>query len=198
MDLSKPKALRVLETIFDSYRFTQLGLSKQAGTSFGEAHNVVKYLEERALVTKTSKQYEIKSYSGILNLFTAHRKFPKPDYEFTVETDRETTKRTLSGYGATLCLTTAWAFYDDYLRDPEIHAYLPKKTGELLTALATANNGKTTIKLYNPDLPYEPKEKNGIKITTETRTLIDLYSAHYAYGAENWINKKIEHAMKTK
>jgi hypothetical protein len=101
----------------------------------------------------------------------------------------------LAQNGCTFCLTTAWAYYDDYLRDPAVHAYLPsdrKQQDEIINELAAQPPGMLAVFLYPQDLAVTPVKFKGLPLTSEIRTLLDLYTSNYAYGVQPWIKKKVE------
>ncbi len=217
MDISKPKALKVVEAVLSSFRFSQYQIWKQTGVSFGQVNKVVKYLIERRAVMKIDKKYQVTSYSGVLALFVAHRTFPKPEAAFQVVGEKQEILRYLAEHGCTFCLTTAWRHYDDYLHDGAIHAYLPADLNaqkQIIAEMSAQPNGIQLINLYPQDIAVEPvKEPNktidkndkqppgpfseplkplkNLPLTSEIRTLLDMYSSHYAYGVQNWITKKV-------
>jgi len=195
MDLSKPKALKVVEAILSGGAFTQYGLWKKAGVSFGTAHNVVKYLEQKGCVGKVGDKYAITSWYGLLGLFHAYYSFPKSTASFQLAAEPKQVAKYLSENGCVLCLTTAWQHYDDYLHDRQVHAYLPSKHAEIISELSTQPKGNLPVSLYLPELPVEPVKSKGLLMTRLPRTLLDMYSSHYSYGTSNWISKQAK-AMK--
>lgn len=218
MDISKPKALLVVEAILSSFKFTQYQLWKQTGVSFGQVNKVVNYLVEKRVVGKVGKYYQVTSFGGVLALFSAYRTFPKPVATFQVTGGMQEIFSYLAEQGCTFCLTTAWQHYDDYLRDGAVHAYLPADdviVKKVLAELSTQPKGIQLVYLYLQDLPVKPakalnkvflvKGKRAAKpfeepfkplkqlpVTPEIRTILDMYSSHYAYGVQNWVNKKVE------
>ena len=78
MDLAKPKTFAALEAIIELESFTQYEVWKKAGTSFGTAHNLVKFLQEKHVIVKAGKKYSVLTWPGLLGLFAAYRTFPKP------------------------------------------------------------------------------------------------------------------------
>jgi hypothetical protein len=217
MDISKPKSLKVVETILADYEFTQYALWKKTGISFAQVNKVVNYLKEKNAVTKTSNgKYQIAAYIGILQLFSAYRTFPKPTATYQLLGEPQDALAYLAEHGCTFCLTTAWQHYDDYLHDGAIHAYLPKdaaKQKSIITELSAQPKGLQPIYLYNQDLPIEtvkvannvfpkpttkePFESHAeplakLPVTMPTRTLLDMYTSHYAYGVQQWIANQVK------
>ncbi|GEM_PF-1753475 len=216
MDISKPKALLVVEAILSSFEFTQYQLWKQTGVSFGQVNKVVNYLVKKGAVGKVGKRYQVTSYGWVLQLFLAHRTFPKPVATFQITIGRQEIFSYLAEQGCTFCLTTAWQQYDDYLHEGAVHAYLPaddKIVKKVLAELSAQPNGLQLVQLYLQDLPVKPakalnkwgkgkqagkpfeepfKPLKYLPVTSEIRTLLDMYSSHYAYGVQNWITHKVE------
>lgn len=218
MDISKPKALKVVEAILSNFKFTQYHVWKQTGVSFGQVNKVVKYLIEKNAVSKMEKHYQVTSYGSVLQIFVAYRTFPKPTAVFQIVGDTQGILSYLTEQDCTFCLTTAWQHYDDYLHDGAIHAYLPadeKTQKKVLAELSAQPKGIQQVYLYPQDLQVKPvkvpntvfgkKEKHfgkpfkepikplkHLPVTSEIRTLLDMYSSNYAYGVQNWITKKVE------
>ena len=192
MNLSKPKTEKALEAIISLEAFTQYEVWKKAGTSFETAHNLVKFLEQKNVIAKTGKKYSITTWPGLLSLFAAYRTFPKPTATLQLAIGEKQFKEILCKNGFTLCLTSAWQHYDDYLHGGNMHAYYPdeKTLQKLVKEASQLPKGLTIAYLYPQDIPQKPEKKGKQNITSFPRTLLDMYSSHYAYGTSNWIKKK--------
>ncbi len=192
MDLSKPKALNALEAVMELGSFTQYQVWKKAGTSFATAHKLVHYLEEKRVVAKTGKKYAITTWPGLLGLFAVYRTFPKPLASLQLSIDRKDAEKYLDSKGFVRCLTSAWKYYDDYLTDPQLHYYVPDGVAaeKTIAELSGLPKGTMMIHLYGQDLTVFPAKRGSVLLTSLERTLLDLYSSHYAYAADNWITKK--------
>jgi hypothetical protein len=192
MDLAKEKTMAALEAIIELESFSQYGVWKKSGTSFITAHNLVHYLLQKNVIAKVDKKYTITSWPGLLSLFSAFRTFPKPIATLQLAISLDDAKAHLQEKGFIFCLTTAWQYYDDYLRDPQVHVYAPSKAKaeQAIKELSQLAKGTTIINIYLQDAPVKPVSKKGMQLTSLPRTLLDLYSSHYAYGTDNWIRKK--------
>ena len=192
MDLAKEKTIAALEAIIELESFSQYGVWKKSGTSFITAHNLVHYLLQKNVIAKVDKKYAITSWPGLLSLFSAFRTFPKPIATLQLAISLDDVKAHLQEKGFIFCLTTAWQHYDDYLRDPQVHVYAPSnaKAKQAINELSQLAKGTTVINIYPQDVPVKPVSKKGMQLTSLPRTLLDLYSSHYAYGTDNWIRKK--------
>lgn len=217
MDISRPKALTVVETVLSRFKFSQYQIWKQTRVSFGQVNRVVRFLIEKKAVMKVGKQYQVSSYGGVLQLFAAYRTFPKPTATFQVVGNPQGVLSYLAENGCTFCLTTAWQHYDDYLHDEAVHAYLPADAAaqeKILAELSGQPKGVQPIYLYLQDIPVEPvkvpntffkksepsnepfsesiEPLKQLPVTSEIRTLLDMYSSNYAYGVQNWVTRKVE------
>ena len=192
MDLSKQKTEKALEAIIELEAFTQYEVWKKAGTSFETAHNLVHFLQQKNVIAKTDKKYAVTTWPGLLSLFAAYRTFPKPTATLQLAIDEKQFQEILCKKGFTLCLTTAWSHYDDYLYGGNIHAYYPdeKTLQNLVKEASQLPKGLTTTYLHPQDIPVQPEKKGKLQITSFARTLLDMYSSNYAYGTSNWIKKK--------
>ena len=87
------------------------------------------------------------------------------------------------------CLTTALERYTEYVRDPAIHVYVDEDFYNKM--LSKETSGTVRVNMY-PFTPYREDnviEKDGLRITTKIRTLIDLYCDDKAYTAEPLIKQ---------
>jgi len=192
MDLSKPKALKALEALMELGSFSQYEVWKKAGTSFGTTHKLVHYLEEKRVVAKSGKKYEITTWPGLLGLFAAYRTFPKPVATLQLSLGLEETEAYVNSLGFIRCLTSAWKHYDDYLTDPQVHVYAPDAATveKALAELSQLPKGTTVLDVYPQDLAVRPVKRGPVSLTSLQRTLLDLYSSRYAYATDRWIRKK--------
>ena len=91
----------------------------------------------------------------------------------------------ISKNGGILCLTTALELFDDdYFRDPAVHAYVTDI--KLVNKLKNMEEGETKVYLYSYKYPDLEKTDEGIKKTSATRTIIDLFCNNMAYAAEQF------------
>jgi len=192
MNLARARTLKALEAVVELGSFTQYSVWKKAGTSFETAHNLVHYLAQKNVVAKTGKHYRVTTWPGLLALFVAFRTFPKPIATLQLALSSKQAMDFFTEKGFVFCLTSAWRYYDDYLRDPQLHAYAPsaKKAGLAITELSQLSKGTTVINIYPQDLPLSPVKRGKILATGLPRTLLDLYSSRYAYATDNWIKKQ--------
>ena len=82
------------------------------------------------------------------------------------------------------CLTTALERYTEYVRDPAIHVYVDDGFYNKMQSKETSGTVRVNIYASNPYREDNVIEKDGLRITTKIRTLIDLYCDDKAYAAE--------------
>jgi hypothetical protein len=176
-------------------KFSQRQMARDLNMKHGGKISLfVNRLEELNLVARTHEisrkkpSYQLTSRDALLNFFSRFRNMKKEEIEtYRLGIDRMETLQFLSDNGGIMCLTTALDFYDKYFRDESIHVYVndPKLLGKVYSQV----EGRLKVTFYNFDLPDEPVIKDGIKITSPTRTIIDLYCNNMSYAAEPFMKK---------
>jgi len=96
---------------------------------------------------------------------------------YSIGPDPDFTASHLSRNGGIMCLTSALRFYDDYSRDPELHAYV--ESPALLEEVQSAE-GRVKVHLYWYKFPDDSRVDEGIRITSPNRTIMDLYCSQHA------------------
>jgi len=187
---------QMLYYMLENRKFGQRKMSDDLGWDFGQKVNsFVRWLEDLKFVRKTHEtgigkpRYEVSSRIELARFFSRSRVMADLILEtYDIAADRKSTIEILSKNGGILCLTTALALYgEEYFRDPVIHAYVEDR--KLLEEMNNQVEGKTKVILYDFDLRDEIKIKNKIKVTSPTRTIIDLFCNNLAYAAEHFIPK---------
>ena len=171
-------------------------MARDLGMYHGEKiHSFVNWLEELRFVKKTYQtkmgkpKYEISSRVELVNFFSRFRDMQKLKLEtYVIGTNKEEIMQLLNENGGIMCLTTALQLHgEEFFRDPEIHVYVEDR--KLFDVLSEQVEGRVKVSIYEFDLPDMIKEKNGIKITSPTRTIMDLFCNNMAYAAEHFIPK---------
>jgi len=105
-----------------------------------------------------------------------------------VEMDREKVAKWLSKKKVVYCLTSALQEYDSYFRDPSINVYGDERVVRELEKLP---KGLTRVNVYEADMSLEPDtvEKEGVRITSKVRTVIDLFCDNKAYITERLVKR---------
>ena len=187
MKATSKETYKILRAILELKKFTQSEVSKKEDVTFSLVNRVVNWLVCQHYVTKRTGYYEVTAPATIFALFPLHRKL-KPYATFDVNLPMEEVLKFIKGK-ANLCLTSALSYYDDYFRDPAIHAYLDDE--KIIQELKNLPKGYTHIELYQEDLNSDDFiKKDGYLITSKIRTIIDLFCANKAYAAERLIKKE--------
>lgn len=167
---------------------------------FGWQHNekvnsFVRWLEDLKYIKKTFEtgrgkpRYEVPSRTALLNFYSRHRSMSEEKIgTYDIGHDYKSVRKYLSDNGGIMCLTTALQFYDDYFRDPAIHVYV-KNRKKLLGIIPNQSRGDVKVHLYDYKYADVTKKINDIRITSPTRTIMDLYCNNMAYAAEQLIPK---------
>lgn len=99
-------------------------------------------------------------------------------------TDRNKMMEYFKSEGGVFCLTTALEQYTEYVRDPAINVYVDKSFFEKMRNEEKSGTVRINMYEFSPGRTDNITEKNGLKITTRLRTLIDLYCSDKAYAGE--------------
>ena len=185
----------MLAYMLEKTQFTQRGMSNDLGWHFGQTVNsFVRWLEEFKYVRKTLDPetrkpiYEVQSREALLKFYSTFRNMNKEKLStYRIGRDYDKVRRYLSDNGAIMCLSTALQFYDDYYRDPEIYAYAASR--KLLESIPEQEEGEIQVTLYAYDFHDNPNIRNETRITSPTRTIMDLYCNNMAYAAERLIKE---------
>jgi len=153
------------------------------------------WLEELGYVTRIddvvtkAKAYTVKSPLSLIDFFSRYRKMDDLKLDsFELGIDRYEVMKYLKSKGVIFCLTTALSYYDEYFRDPLIDAYLPDLS--VLEDVSKKMGGNVKVNFYSYDVTDKPQIRDSFKISSEIRTVIDLYCDNKAYAA-NTLAKRI-------
>jgi hypothetical protein len=187
MDVTKKETYKVIRAVLERKKFTQYEISKKEKITYSLVNKVVNWLVSREYVVKRTGYYEVVSAGSIFNLFPIYRKM-KPFVTFDLNISVKDFLALIKGKGK-LCLTSALSYYDDYFRDPSVHVYLKDK--KIIEDLKKLPKGRTHVEIYEEDINADDyTTRKGQRITTKTRTVIDLFCANKAYAAERLIKKE--------
>ena len=119
----------------------------------------------------------IKFYSTFRNMET---------YRITRDwgTDRNKVIEYFKDKGGIFCLTTALGHYTEYVRDPAINVYVDEDFWNKMQTKETTGTVRVNMYPFRPLRNDNITEKDGLKITTRLRTLIDLYCDDKAYSVD--------------
>ena len=181
--------------MLENPRFVQRTMADEIGLSHGETVNsFVKWLEELKYVKKTFEtgrgkpRYEVPSRAALLNFYSRHRNMREERIgTFNIGRNYKSVRKFLSDNGAIMCLTTALQFYDDYFRDPAIDVYVDDL--KLLNIIPKQSKGEVKVNLYEYRYADITKKIKGIRVTSSTRTIMDLFCNNMAHAAEQLIPK---------
>ena len=187
MKVTSRETYKVVRAVLEMRKFTQYGISKRTGVTFSLVNRVVNWLLSRGYVARRRGNYELVAPGAVFGIFPLFRKM-KPFASFDVNLSGREALRMLRKRGS-LCLTSALAYYDDYFRDPAIHAYV--EDAKLAEELRRLPKGYTHIEIYEEDLNKEDfVVQKGQKMTGKVRTIIDLFCSNKAYAAERLIKRE--------
>ena len=186
---------KMLYYILENPRFSQRPMAFDLGWQHNEkVSSFVRWLEDLKFVKKTFEtgrgkpRYEVPSRVALLNFYTRHRNMNEEKIAtYSIGRNYESIRKYLNKNGGIMCLTSALQFYDDYFRDPSIHVYVENR--KLLDVIPKQRRGDVKIHLYEYRYADITRKKNGIRITSPTRTIMDLYCNNMGNAAEQLIPK---------
>ncbi|GEM_PF-747016 len=206
--LISPRAYKVIKFVLEHREFKQWSVHEQTGVSFGWVNFITNWLVSHGYAARREGQYKLLAPTALAQQFSFFRRMEQLRFaSFEVETNEAELSELLSKTNAVLCLTSALQRYDDYFRDPSVHAYAGEKTAQALRALPLGN---TRVDLYADDLKQEDDfekpeilqvrpaygsntitrlAKESVGMTKKTRTIIDVLCSQRAYAADELIKK---------
>jgi len=133
--------------------------------------------------------YRVTSPVALIKFYSSFRNISTQRLSKNWGTNKNQVIERFKSEGGIFCLTTALEHYTEYVRDPAIHVYVEEEFWNKMQSKETT--GIMRVNMY-PFKPYREDniiEKDGLKITTKLRTLIDLYCDDKAYAAEPLIRQ---------
>lgn len=188
-------AYEIMYYMLSNAEFTQRQMARDLGIPHGyKISSFVNWLEKIGFVSKTynsitkSKAYEVRSPAALIDFFSRHRRMADLKIDsFEIGSNHEEVISYLTKNNVIFCLTTALSYYDQYFRDPLVHAYVPNL--KFIEDISKKPRGIIKVILYQYDLPDKFQIKDNRKITSSIRTIIDLYCDDKAYTTEQLIRK---------
>ncbi|MBI1662399.1 MAG: hypothetical protein IS860_02680 [Nitrosopumilus sp.] len=180
-----------LRYMLENPAFTQRQMARDINVNHGaRISNFVRWLESYKYVKKTIDEkgkaiYEVPSRQALLTFYGRYRDMQDDKIgTYTIGPDPKFTMKHLSENGAIMCLTSALGFYDNYSRDPELHAYVEDPS---LIDEVESSEGEIKVHMYWYKHPDDSRTEDSIHITSPTRTIMDLYCNNMSYLAERLI-----------
>jgi len=192
INLVSKKRFQILELILEQKQFTQYGIKKELKTGMSIVNDTINILLDKEFVKKQGKKYALVDEKGLLELIAFLKPLTK-DIKLKITTSL-TKKELISRLPKeiTFCLETALAQYTNYYESNRVCVYATNKSFESIKK-AFFSPGKTTELVIFEDNPILTKkeiaQKNEVKYTNVTRTIIDLYCDNKAFLADKILNK---------
>ncbi|MEM3144044.1 MAG: hypothetical protein QXW91_05400 [Candidatus Nitrosotenuis sp.] len=150
----------------------------------------VVWLEKLGFVVKSKNiqdrvnTYRVPAPLSLVKFYSAFRKMNDLRVSVDWGTNRDQVMEYFKSQNAVFCLSTALEQYSEFVRDPAIHVYVTDEFWNEMAQKETAGTVRVHMYLFKPYREDNVTEKNGLKVTTPLRTLIDLYCDDKAYAAE--------------
>lgn len=190
VDLTNEQTYKVVDYILNHREFNQKEICKTTGVSKGWVSKVVTRIAAKDYIAKAGKNYRLKAPTALISLFPLFRSMPANLLlSKSIDAYKVPLFKFLARKKVVYCTTSALQLYSSYFRDPSINIYSEDK--ELLDEFKKMPEGMVRINVYKPDLPMERdvvKHKKKL-LTSEIRTVIDLFCDNKAYAAEELIRR---------
>ncbi len=185
------KTYCIIKALLLEKKFKQRELARELKASPARVNEVVQWLIKNNLVEKYKNRYEVLNPIGVIKLFAYSRRMDDlKQFSIDVKEDRERLFDYLRKRKVVFCLTSALQEYSAYFRDPSINFYA-RNYEKIRDELKSLPQGMMRINVYKPDASLEPDtvKKDGMLLTSELRTVIDLFCDNKAYAAKELIEK---------
>jgi hypothetical protein len=189
MKLTSPKTYTIIRKILEKKQFTQTELSNELDISWGQINKTTNWLLKKKYIIK-KKKYELWDPLGILNSIIMFRRL-EPLYSLTVRIDEENVLKTLNEEtDVILARVTALNYYSQYFRENIIDFYA-RDAREVKDLLSKVPGEGVVVNVYKEDLNVRDDIKiiENFKVTSEIRTVIDLFCSERAYTAHDLIKE---------
>ncbi|MCA9828110.1 MAG: hypothetical protein KC444_06960 [Nitrosopumilus sp.] len=177
-------------------QFKQRQMARELGYRHGGSiSGFVNWLEELRMVEKTKDTlhrtltYKVPSPPSLVKFYSNFRKMSDLRITRDMGDDRNAAIEFFKRNNGVFCLTSALEHYTEYIRDPAIHVYVDESYWNEMAKKETEGKVRVNFYAFKPYREDNIIEINGMKLTTQLRTLIDLYCDDKAYAAEPLIKK---------
>ena len=133
--------------------------------------------------------YKVTAPVSLIKFYSKFRNMENQKVSINWGEDRDKAIEYFKKQQGVFCLTTALERYTEYVRDPAIHVYVDDDFFNKMQSKETSGTVRVNIYASNPYREDNIIEKDGLRITTKIRTLIDLYCDDKAYTAEPLITQ---------
>lgn len=189
--VTSKKTYSTIKAMLLEKQFKQRELARRLKVSPARVNEVVQWLVKNNLAEKYKTRHEVLNPIGIVKLFTYSRRMNDlKQFSIDMKVDRAKLMSYLKKHKVVFCLTSALQEYSAYFRDPSINFYA-RDFEKIRDELRKLPQGMVRINVYRPDvfLESDTVEKGGMLLTSELRTVIDLFCDNKAYAAKELIEK---------
>ena len=176
--------------------FKQRQMARDLGYSHGaKISDFVVWLETLGFVTKSKNlqdrvnAYRVPAPLALIKFYSTFNRVSEVRLSIDWGKTREDVIDYFKSQNAVFCSTTALEQYTEYVKDPAVHVYVTPEFQEEMESQEVDGNVRVHLYTFKPYRDDNVTEKNGLRITTRLRTLIDLYCDDKAYAAEPLINQ---------
>ncbi len=144
----------------------------------------LKFIEKTRSRKQRLNVYRVVSPVALVKFYSTFRNMGTHMVSRDWGTDRNEVIEHFKNEGGVFCLTTALEHYTEYVRDPAVNVYVGDDFWNEMQKKETSGTIRVNMYPFQPFRDDNVVEKDGLKITTKLRTLIDLYCNDKAYVTE--------------
>jgi hypothetical protein len=184
MKLTSPKAYEIVKFLLRHKKAKQLDISRNTKVALGWTNDVINFLYDRGIVSKSRGQYELEDPVQLLEAIAFERPISKlVESSFRLEVlsiakGEELLKKVCeereTEYGLTV-FSGLKRFFEYYIAFPEIHAYV---SSEQIKNYISPGQGPITLSLLHLDKPNilnETTRIEGFSVCSPVQVAIDLF-----------------------
>ena len=149
----------------------------------------LKYAEKITNRKHRLQVYRVTSPLSLIKFYSSFRNMATQKISKDWGNDRSKVIEYFKKEGGVFCLTTALEHYTEYVRDPAVNVYVPEDFWNDMHQKPTDGSVRVNMYTFKPYREDNVIEKDGLKITTKLRTLIDLYCHDKAYAGESLVKE---------
>lgn len=205
MKLTSKKAFRVVKYLLEHPEISQRELSRKTGVSLGHVNEIVNYLSDTRIVSKTSRSCILKDSARLLEKISFERPFNRLEVStfrlptISIKESEDMFKNICKANDVRYAFTVFSGlkrYYEYHISYPSIHSYVSEQNIE---NIIEHGEGAIPIFLLKPDrsdILREAREINDFYVCDKVQIVVDLFSSGLGRDAAIKFLKVIQYGDK--
>lgn len=147
------------------------------------------FVEKNRNAVDKVQTYTVPSPVALIKFYSTFRKMETIRLSLDVGENRDEVMDHFKKENGVFCLTTALEHYTEYVKDPAVHVYVADDFWNEMAIKKETGKVRVYLYLFRPYREDNVVERDGLKITSPMRTIIDLFCDDKAYAADTLIRK---------